>query len=85
MATKRPIVNPSGLTEHIDADELRVGAGVLVAEGAAPATPSTGATRIYVKTDGKVYCKNDAGVEFDLTASGLVGIGSDFYLHTMAS
>lgn len=40
------------------------------AEVAAPATPSAGQAVIYVKTDGKIYLKDDAGTETDLTASG---------------
>lgn len=40
------------------------------AEAAAPGTPSTGQAVIYVKTDGKLYLKDDAGTETDLTAAG---------------
>ncbi len=43
---------------------------VTFAESAAPSTPSTGLANIYVKTDGKLYLKDDAGTETDLTASG---------------
>jgi hypothetical protein len=39
-----------------------------IAEDAAPATPETGYARVYAKTDGKVYSKDDAGTEYDLTA-----------------
>lgn len=33
-------------------------------EAAAPSTPSTGKVRIYAKSDGRVYSKDDAGVEY---------------------
>lgn len=36
---------------------------VLFSEGAAPATPSAGEVKVYAKTDGRVYSKDDAGVE----------------------
>lgn len=63
-------------------DELQVGgafnalAGVrahsslVLDEVAAPGTPAAGEFVVYVKTDGKIYGKNDAGTEHDLTASG---------------
>lgn len=39
-----------------------------VSEQAAPSTPASGKAVIYAKTDGKVYSKDDAGTEYDLTA-----------------
>lgn len=39
-------------------------------EMAAPATPPSGALLLYAKSDGKLYAKNDAGTEFDLTGGG---------------
>lgn len=33
-------------------------------EAAAPATPASGRVRIYAKADGRVYSKDDAGVEY---------------------
>lgn len=33
-------------------------------EAAAPATPSSGYVRIYAKTDGRIYSKDDAGTEY---------------------
>lgn len=39
-------------------------------EAAAPATPAAGKIRQYAKTDGKLYQKDDAGVETDLTDTG---------------
>jgi hypothetical protein len=37
--------------------------GLILTEGAAPSTPTTGKVEIYAKTDGKVYAKDDAGTE----------------------
>lgn len=39
-----------------------------LSEQAAPSTPASGSAVIYAKTDGKVYSKDDAGTEYDLTA-----------------
>jgi len=39
-----------------------------IAEDTAPGTPSSGLVSVYAKTDGKVYSKDDAGTESDLTA-----------------
>lgn len=50
-------------------------AQIILDEGAAAATPATGKTAVYVKTDGKVYAKDDAGTEYDLTATGSVSDG----------
>ena len=44
-------------------------------EQSAPGTPSTGYGRLYWKTDGKLYAKNDGGTEYDLTAAA-VGTGA---------
>ncbi len=40
------------------------------AEGAAPATPAAGKVSLYAKSDGKLYIKDDAGTETDLTGGG---------------
>jgi hypothetical protein len=43
-------------------------------EAAAPATPSAGTVRIYAKSDGRIYSKDDAGVEygpFDTAGGGV--------------
>ena len=39
-------------------------------EVAAPSTPASGFLRAYAKTDGKLYQKNDAGTETDLSSAG---------------
>tara|TARA_Y100000310_G_scaffold78050_1_gene74688 strand:+ start:18 stop:2150 length:2133 start_codon:yes stop_codon:yes gene_type:complete len=44
-------------------------AGIEVVEGSAPGTPSSGIGVIYVKTDNKIYFKNDSGIEYNLTES----------------
>lgn len=46
---------------------------VQIKEIAAPATPPTGYVYIYAKSDGKLYVKDDAGTETDLTAGGTGG------------
>lgn len=43
-------------------------------EAAAPATPPAGEVRIYAKTDGNMYQKDDAGVETSLAGGGGSGI-----------
>ena len=35
-----------------------------------PGIPASGFVRVYARPDGKLYARNDQGVEFDLTASG---------------
>lgn len=42
---------------------------VLFEEAAAPATPGTGESAMYFKTDSRVYIKDDAGVELQLSTS----------------
>jgi hypothetical protein len=42
-------------------------------EAAAPATPASGKARLYAKTDGRIYSKDDAGTEygpFDVAGGG---------------
>lgn len=43
---------------------------LVIPEIAAPGTPSTNTGALYSKSDGLLYWKDDAGVEYDLTASG---------------
>lgn len=39
-------------------------AQIILDEGAAPSTPASGKAAFYVKTDGLMYTKDDAGTEF---------------------
>lgn len=41
-------------------------------EETAPSTPPTGYVRMYAKTDGKVYMKDDAGVETELAGTAAI-------------
>jgi len=43
---------------------------LLLPEITSPATPASGFTAVYVKTDGKTYQKTDGGTETDLSAAG---------------
>ncbi len=43
---------------------------LLIQEITAPGTPAAGGAALYVKSDGKIYLKNDGGTEYDLTAGG---------------
>lgn len=47
-----------------------------VPEMAAPSTPASGKVAVYAKSDGKLYIKDDAGTETDLTATGGAPTGS---------
>jgi len=44
-------------------------AGIELVESSAPGTPASGYGVIYVKTDNKIYFKNDSGIEYNLTES----------------
>lgn len=84
-----------GLRLDRDNDEIQINDGTAFAllrndklylkeHASAPATPGAGYGTIYIKADGKAYCKDDAGNEYDLTAGGgvtdhgaLTGLGDD--------
>jgi hypothetical protein len=71
MADKRPITTPAALAELTNSDSLIAGASAVLSEqGSSPSTPASGYGIVYAKTDGKLYFKNDAGTETDLTATG---------------
>ena len=55
-------------------DGLRLDKPITLKEIAAPGTPATNYGTVYVKTDGKIYFKNDGGTEYDLTATGAGGL-----------
>ena len=46
------------------------GGGIYVSEIAAPGTPNAGKGVVYAKSDGKLYFKDEAGTESDLTSGG---------------
>lgn len=48
----------------------RLASGLWIPEQSAPATPDAGFLAVYAKSDGKLYTKNDAGTEVDLSATG---------------
>lgn len=55
-------------------------------EGSAPATPASGIVRVYTKTDGQIYGKDDAGTEYQLApllhgAAPAAGSGYRGFLH----
>ena len=63
------------------------GAALYIAEGSgttAPGTPTSGYGVLYEKNDGKVYFKNDAGTEYDLTSAGGGGTSRVIISHTWA-
>ena len=47
---------------------------VRIREQSAPGTPPSGELSIYAKTDNKLYCKNDAGSEIDLTRQNFLAV-----------
>ena len=51
---------------------------ILLNEGAAPDTPSSGKAAVYVKTDGKAYVKDDTGAEtvMNTDAAGVAAAGA---------
>lgn len=49
---------------------------ITVPEMAAPSTPAAGKVAVYAKSDGKLYIKDDAGTETDLTTTGGAPSGS---------
>lgn len=52
---------------------LRLGGAIRLAEISAPATPASGTVHLYAKSDGKVYRKDDAGVESEVGGGGVWG------------
>lgn len=43
---------------------------LLFEEGTSPSTPASGQVRLYAKSDGKLYAKDDAGAETELGGGG---------------
>lgn len=46
-------------------------------EVSAPATPASGTVRLYAKSDGKLYIKDDAGTETDISTSAAGSVATD--------
>ena len=73
------VPNASGTIPLLGSTQTWTGAqtfssqAVTLAEIAAPSTPASGFGAVYVKTDGLLYFKNDAGTEHDLTATAAGG------------
>ncbi|UCE60479.1 MAG: hypothetical protein JSU63_01775 [Phycisphaerales bacterium] len=53
-------------------DSLQLGDDTVIElrEMSTPATPPSGSLRLYAKSDGRLYAKNDTDTEYDLTAGG---------------
>jgi hypothetical protein len=49
-------------------------------EMAAPPTPASGSLTLYAKTDGKLYSKNDRGIETDLGATEAKRVAKVIYI-----
>ena len=60
-------------------------AGLTLVESSAPGTPASGTGVLYVKTDNKIYFKEDSGIEYNLTESAagtlLDGLEAVSYTH----
>ena len=65
LAARTETLSNKSFSDHITMDEI-----------AAPSTPATGKVAIYPKSDGKLYLKDDAGTETDLTGGGGGGGGA---------
>lgn len=66
-------INDSVVTRNLTVEDLLTLADatpLAFTEMAAPAAPATGSLLVYAQTDGKLYAKNDAGTEYDLTGGG---------------
>lgn len=62
-----------GATAQGSAILIDDGGAFIVPEMVAPSTPATNKVAVYAKSDGKLYIKDDAGTETDLTATGAAG------------
>lgn len=69
FTTDAETIDPNVYAEHYVLEwGIFKGLVEFVEKASAPSTPPTGVMRVYGKTDGKLYLKNDAGTEYDLTA-----------------
>lgn len=56
-----------------------------LAEVSAPATPASGHVRVYAKTDGKLYVKDDTGTETEVGSGGGGGFGANYSTESTAT
>ena len=75
LATGKLIQNSVGILDDSGnlsgIGNLDMGTYLTITEGAAPSNPASGFGVVYVKSgDSSLYFKNDAGTEYNLTASG---------------
>lgn len=54
---------------YVSISSVKLTSALELTEMSAPASPSAGQGYVYPKSDGKIYYKNAAGTEYDLTAS----------------
>lgn len=76
-STDNAVVRYDGTTGKLGQNSVVIitDAGALtVPEIAAPSTPAAGTIHIYAKSDGKLYIKDDAGLETDITSTGAADI-----------
>lgn len=72
-ATDNAIVRYDSTTGQLIQDSVVIvsdAGAITVPEIAAPSTPAAGTVHIYAKSDGKLYIKDDAGTETDLSGGG---------------
>lgn len=67
------ITNPYSII--VESGGSQFGNYIDLAEISSPSTPPSGYGRIYPKTDGYIYFKNDSGIEYDLVNKALSGTG----------
>lgn len=81
FGTDNVLIRSDGTTKNVqssgisvdDSDNMSGVNTLTVPEVTAPSTPSSGNVVIYAKSDGKLYIKDDAGTETDLTSGGSGG------------
>jgi len=64
--------------------DFHISSDIVLKEQSSSGTPISGNAKIYAKTDGKVYSKDDAGTEYDLTAGQALDRYRDFYIDASA-
>lgn len=68
-------ITNSEITDSRSLLSLEIPSGLIMTERTAPDTPATGQVKLYAKSDGKVYAKNDAGTEQGLvTEASKIGL-----------